>query len=154
VKGASYSGTPLARKLGVQPGSRPFVRRAPKNHLQLVATLPSGGKVVARIDASTDIVHIFAPTRAVLAMACAGVLFKLKDDGAIWVSWPKRTSAVNTDVTDSVGRETALPMGSVGINAGAVDEVWSGLNLVLRKENHGRPPPSASPDSHKNLRCA
>lgn len=132
---AGYSGTPLAKKLGIKEGSRLFVSGAPRNYLQLVAPLPEGVKLVPRVDANTDIVHIFSTERARLKSVLRDSLGKLKQDGSIWVSWPKRSSKVPTDITEDTIREIALPMGLVDIKVCAVDEIWSGLKLVLRKEN-------------------
>lgn len=144
MKTAGYSGTPLARKLGIKENSRLFLVDAPKDYLGLVAPLPAGAQVVSRIDAGTDIVHLFATSRATLAKLCARSLERLRADGAIWVSWPKKASGVSTDLSENVLREIALPLGLVDIKVCAVDETWSGLKLVLRKENRpGAPRPAA-----------
>ncbi len=132
---AGYSGTPLAKKLGIVAGSTIFLADAPKNYMELVAPLPEGVRVVPKIDGETDIVHIFSAERARLAAALRATLERLKPDGTIWVSWPKKSSKVPTDITEDTIRDVALPMGLVDIKVCAVDEVWSGLKLVLRKEN-------------------
>jgi hypothetical protein len=132
---AGYSGTPLAKKLGMDVGSRIYLSDAPKNYLKLVAPLPEGVRVVRKIDGETDIVHIFSTERARLAAALRATLQRIKPDGTIWVSWPKKSSKVSTDITEDTIREVALPMGLVDIKVCAVDEVWSGLKLVVRKEN-------------------
>ncbi|SRR6266849_5557041 len=132
---AGYSGTPLAKKLGIDVGSRIYLSDAPKNYLTLVAPLPEGIRVVRKIDGETDIVHIFSTERAHLAAALRATLKRIKPDGTIWVSWPKKSSKVSTDITENTIREVALPMGLVDIKVCAVDEVWSGLKLVVRKEN-------------------
>jgi len=132
---AGYSGTPLPKKLGIVAGSRIFLSDAPKNYLDLVAPLPEGVRVVRKIDGETDIVHIFSTERARLKSALRDSLGKLRQDGSIWVSWPKKSSKVPTDITEGTIREVALPMGLVDIKVCAVDEVWSGLKLVLRKKN-------------------
>jgi len=132
---AGYSGTPLAKKLGIGMGSRIFLSDAPKNYLKLVAPLPKGVRLVRKIDGETDIVHIFSAERARLTAALRATLERLKPDGMIWVSWPKKSSKVPTDITEDTIREVALPMGLVDIKVCAVDEVWSGLKLVVRKEN-------------------
>ncbi len=132
---AGYSGTPLAKKLGIDVGSRIYLSDAPKNYLTLVAPLPEGIRVVRKIDGETDIVHIFSTERAHLAAALRATLKRIKPDGTIWVSWPKKSSKVPTDITEDTIREVALPMGLVDIKVCAVDEVWSGLKLVVRKEN-------------------
>jgi len=130
-----YSGTPLAKKLGIDIGSRIFLSDAPKDYLKLVAPLPEGVRVVRKIDGETDIVHIFSAERARLAAALRATLKRIKPDGTIWVSWPKKSSKVPTDITEDTIREVALPMGLVDVKVCAVDEVWSGLKLVVRKEN-------------------
>ncbi len=86
------------------------------------------------MDDKTDIIHLFATQRARLAEALRGTLKKMKSNAAIWVSWPKKASKVQTDITEDTIREIALPMGLVDIKVCAVDETWSGLKLVIRKE--------------------
>ena len=132
---AGYSGTPLAKKLGIVAGSRLFLSDAPRNYMELVTPLPEGVEVVRKIDGETDIVHIFSTERARLKSALCDSLGKLRQDGSIWVSWPKKSSKVSTDITENTIREVALPMGLVDIKVCAVDEVWSGLKLVVRKKN-------------------
>ena len=132
---AGSSGTPLAKKLGIKDGSTLFLLGAPKNYLELIAPLPLGVKVAPQINGETDIVHIFSIKRTELAAALRASLKKLKQDGAIWVSWPKKSSKVATDITEDTIREIALPMGLVDIKVCAVDDVWSGLKLVVRREN-------------------
>jgi hypothetical protein len=132
---AGYSGTALAKKLGIKEGSRVFVVDAPKGYAKLVGPLPPGVRLVPRVDAHTDMVHIFASERKRLRRALESALAKLQPAGTIWVSWPKKASKVPTDITEDTVRELALPLGLVDIKVCAVDEVWSGLKLVLRKEN-------------------
>jgi hypothetical protein len=131
---AGYSGTPLAAKLGIRETSRLFLSGAPKNYSDLVA-LPKGARLVKKIDDGTDIVHIFSVEKARLATLLRNSLPKLGPDVAIWVSWPKKSSKVPTDITEDTIRNVALPMGLVDIKVCAVDEIWSGLKLVLRKKN-------------------
>jgi hypothetical protein len=132
---AGYSGTPLAKKLGIKAGSRVFAHGAPSNYRKLLAPLPDGVTIVARMSAETDITHLFATRRADLARAIKAVLGKMPQDGVIWVSWPKKSAKVPTDITEDTIREVALPLGLVDIKVCAVDEVWSGLKLVIRREN-------------------
>ena len=132
---AGYSGTPLAQKLGIKPGSRIHAANAPGNYLELVAPLPKGVKVMPRLSGDTDIVHLFSTSKSDLAGKLRAVLAKLKMDGAIWVSWPKKSSEVATDISEDTVRELALPLGLVDIKVCAVDDVWSGLKLVIRKSN-------------------
>jgi hypothetical protein len=131
---AGYSDTPLAKKLGIKPGCKLFVADAPKNYAELVAPLPEGVEVISRLQADTDIAHVFTTRRVQLADALHSMLAKMKPDGAIWVSWPKKASMMQTDITEDTIRELALPMGLVDIKVCAVDDTWSGLKLVLRKE--------------------
>ena len=87
------------------------------------------------MDDKTDIVHLFATERLRLASALRSTLRLMKPDAAIWVSWPKKAAKVRTDITEDTIRQVALPMGLVDIKVCAVDETWSGLKLVIRKEN-------------------
>jgi hypothetical protein len=135
---AGYSGTPLAKKLGIKAGYKIFLAGAPEHYPKLVAPLPDGVRFVARAGGDTDIVHVFATRKALLAKALRAALAKLKPDGAIWVSWPKKSSKQPTDIIEDTIREIALPLGLVDIKVCAVDDVWSGLKLVIRKENRKR----------------
>jgi hypothetical protein len=99
----------------------------------LLAPLPAGARLVTRLDESTDLIHVFAVRRAALTEALRGTLKGMRADAAIWVSWPKKSAAVATDITEDVIREVALPLTLVDIKVCAVDEVWSGLKLVIRK---------------------
>jgi Protein of unknown function (DUF3052) len=132
---AGYSGAALAKKLGIKPGSRIAVSGAPKNYRQLLAPLPDGVQFERALSAHTDIAHLFATKRAEMTTALRAALKKMRPDAAVWVSWPKKASKVETDITEDTIREIALPMGLVDIKVCAVDETWSGLKLVLRKEN-------------------
>jgi hypothetical protein len=136
---AGYSGTPLTRKLGIKDGSRIFLLNAPGNYLQLVAPLPAGVQVAPQITSHTDIVHIFSTEKEELSQALRTSLKKMRPDGMIWVSWPKKSSKIPTDITEDTIRELALPLGLVDIKVCAVDDVWSGLKLVIRKENRKLP---------------
>ncbi len=132
---AGYSGTPLAGKLGIKEGCKIFLWEAPDYYLNLVAPLPDGVKLVSQISADTDLIHIFSAQRKQLSKALVSSLKKMKQDGVIWVSWPKKSSKVPADITEDTIREVALPIGLVDIKVCAIDEVWSGLKLVIRKEN-------------------
>lgn len=131
---AGYSGTPLVKKLGIKEGSKLFLVNAPPEYLHLVAPLPEGVKVVSRLSNGTDMVHIFSTKEAHLVKTLRAALPKLTQDGMIWVSWPKKSAKVPTDITEDTIRKVALPLGLVDIKVCAVDDVWSGLKLVIRKE--------------------
>lgn len=129
-----YSGTPLAKKLGIQAGSRVYVIAAPADYATLVAPLPADVELVARLSKATDIVHLFVTKRAELAKALPSLREKSRADAMVWVSWPKKASKVATDITEDVVRALALPLGFVDVKVCAVDATWSGLKLVVRKE--------------------
>ena len=137
---AGYSGTPLAKKLGFKPGQRVAVVGAPASYRKLLAPLPAGVKFGTRVSKSTEVVHLFATSKAELAKKLEAWLKLLGADAAIWVSWPKKTAQLPTDITEDTIRAVALPMGLVDIKVCAVDETWSGLKLVLRKEQRPKPP--------------
>jgi hypothetical protein len=131
---AGYSGTPLAAKLGIKAGSNVVAIGAPRNYRELLAPLPAGVAFGRQVSQATDVVHVFTPVRAELAGKLASILPKLRADAAVWVSWPKKASKVATDITEDTIRGIALPMGLVDVKVCAVDAVWSGLKLVIRKE--------------------
>ena len=128
-----YADTPLAKKLGIKEGSRLLLVQAPEHYLDLLAPLPDGVDFDREPGAATDIVHLFTASRAELEVFLAGWRGRLKPDGAIWVSWPKKASKVDTDVTEGVIRTVALPMGYIDTKVCAIDDTWSGLKLVVRK---------------------
>jgi hypothetical protein len=132
-----YSGTPLARKLGIRDGSRVLPVDAPGEYEALLAPLPPGLRWEARAGTAVDIAHVFAVERATLARHLQKLRAALRADAAVWVSWPKKAAKVSTDITEDVIREVALPIGFVDIKVCAVSEVWSGLKLVVRKELRG-----------------
>jgi hypothetical protein len=128
-----YSGTPLGRKLGIGPGCRVHLRGAPADYAALVKPLPDGVRFVARIGAATDLMHLFVTRRAELARALAACRAAMRLDAVIWVSWPKKTSGLASEITEDVVRELALPLELVDIKVCAVDATWSALKLVIRK---------------------
>ena len=138
---SGYSGTPLAKKLGIRAHARLFVRAAPDNYRELLAPLPEGVHSVRRIDARTDLRHLFATRAAPLARALTAARRAMRMDAVIWVSWPKRLSGVDTDISENDVRALALPLGLVDVKVCAVDDTWSGLKLVLRKSERRAPHP-------------
>jgi hypothetical protein len=130
---AGYSGTPLAKKLGIKPGSSLFAVAAPGHYDELLAPLPDGVKRVRKIDAA-DVAHFFEISRAQMEKDLRGAVAKMQPDAAVWISWPKQAAKVATDITEDTVRAVALPLGLVDIKVCAVDETWSGLKLVIRKE--------------------
>ncbi len=132
-----YSGTPLIRKLGLKETTRLVVLNEPPEYTELLGTLPPGLQKQRSPSKTTDIVHVFVTKRQELARHLAALRSKLNTDAAIWVSWPKKSSKVFSEVTEDTIRELALPLGFVDIKVCAVSEVWSGLKLTVRKELRG-----------------
>jgi hypothetical protein len=135
---AGYSGTPLAKKLGIKESGRIHVLGAPVNYDDLLAPLPKGVLKASRLDDTVDVLHVFTVSLNELSKLLKSTMGKLRADAAIWVSWPKKASKVATDITEDRIRDIALPLGLVDIKVCAVDEVWSGLKLVVRKELRNR----------------
>ena len=128
-----YSGTPLVKKLGIKANSELCVLNAPDNYAALVAPLPESVRTVKKFSPGADLVHLFVTLRIDLESTLTLIRPKLKPDGVVWVSWPKKASKAPTDITEDTIRAVALPMGLVDIKVCAVDEKWSGLKLVIRK---------------------
>ena len=130
---SGYSGTPLAKKLGIKPGHRVAVLNEPESYREWLAPLPPGVAFTAKADANADIVHSFVTERSVLQTQLASWRHALKPDVVLWISWPKKASKVATTITEDSIRELCLPLGWVDAKVCAVSEVWSGLKLVIRK---------------------
>jgi hypothetical protein len=135
---AGYSGTPLPKKLGITESTQVALIGAPSEYEALLGRLPVGANLGASLSQKTDLVHVFVTQREELAVHLAKLRRKLRDDAAVWVSWPKKASKVATTVTEDVVRELALPLGFVDVKVCAISEVWSGLKLVVRKELRGK----------------
>ncbi len=131
---AGYSGTPLVRKLGFRPGMRAYFTSAPDDFADLLGELPDDVHVLARPAPDLDLVMLFVTERAQLERRIGGLHAKLRQDGMVWVAWPKRASKVPTDMTEDVIRDVALPRGLVDVKVCAIDDTWSGLKLVIRRE--------------------
>jgi hypothetical protein len=133
VSTAGYSGTPLAKKLGIADGARVAIVGAPAGYRGLLEPLPARVTFVDAIDERCDLVHLFTTERATLAAALADYRKRLAPDAVVWASWPKKASKMATDITEDVIRAVALPLGFVDVKVCAVDETWSGLKLVVRR---------------------
>jgi hypothetical protein len=132
---SGYSGTPLAKKLSLKEGMRVWWDGMPDSVAHEIA---AGGLQLQRLDAPEapiDEAHVFVTSRAELETRVRALLPLLHRAGMIWVSWPKKAAKVATDITEEVIRQAALPMGLVDVKVCAVDEIWSGLKLVIRKEH-------------------
>ena len=131
---AGYSGTPLPTKLGLKDTKRLVVLDEPGDYTALVGSLPPGLERQTAPTKSTTLVHVFVTRRQQLARHLEALRSKLSSEAAVWVSWPKKSSKVPTEVTEDTIREVALPLGFVDVKVCAVSEVWSGLKLTVRKE--------------------
>ncbi len=132
---AGYSGTPLARKLGIKAGALLHAVHPPANYMALLDPLPENVTFAPNVAEELDLVHLFTKSRSELVELLDQYQGKIKQSGAIWVSWPKKASGIRSEVTEDTVREVALPLGLVDIKVCAVDDIWSALKLVIRKEN-------------------
>lgn len=129
-----YSGTPLAKKLGLRDGQRVWFDAMPESVADEIDEYALELTFVADPAEGIDAAHVFVTERSKLAAHLAALRQQIAPDGQIWVSWPKQASKVPTDVTEDTIRELCLPLGLVDTKVCAVDEVWSALKLVIRKE--------------------
>jgi hypothetical protein len=134
VSAAGYSGTPLAKKLGFKSGFTAAYIAAPDGFDALLGELPGDVVVRKQLRGPLDLVVCFVTARRDLEKRLPKLRAALAPAGMLWVAWPKRASGVATDMTEDVVREVALPTGLVDTKVAAIDETWSGLRLVIRKE--------------------
>lgn len=130
---AGYSSTPLAQKLGVRQQSRVRIENAPANYSALLHPLPAGVKISPRLQSDIDIWHLFVKSKKRLSERLEKAMRGIRQNGMIWVSWPKQSSAVASDMSENEIRNAALPLGLVDVKVCAIDETWSGLKLVIRR---------------------
>ena len=137
---AGYSGTPLAQKLGLRDGQRALFIDLPPSLAELATARAFAESRQITTDQlgdaapGYDVIHIFTRARAVLDGLGQRLLALIARDGMIWVSWPKKAAKITTDITEDVIRTVLLPTGLVDVKVCAVDQTWSGLKLVIRKE--------------------
>lgn len=131
---AGYSGTPLAKKLGYKPDFRVYTDGAPDNYRELLEPLPDDVAFVSKPANDLDLIHIFTDSKKALEAKLKTYVNRIKPGGAIWVSWPKKASKVPTDITEDVIR-AVMGKTLVDVKVCAVDDVWSGLKLVIRVED-------------------
>ncbi len=140
VAPAGYSGTPLAQKLGFKDGQRVLFIALPQSlgDLRVARNFrelaEAGWQSFADGEPGYDVIHGFTASRNELENAAKPLLQAVARDGSIWISWPKKASKMATDITEDVIRDVILPIGLVDVKVCAVDAVWSGLKLVIRKE--------------------
>ena len=131
---AGYSGTPLAKKLSLKDGLRVWWAGMPDSVRAEIETEGFALELLAKPEAPIDAAHIFVTERADLDAKLAQLMPLLGAAGMIWVSWPKKAAKVPTDITEDTIREICLPMGLVDVKVCAVDAIWSGLKLVVRRQ--------------------
>jgi hypothetical protein len=132
IPAAGYSGTPLAKKLGMKPGFNIALINAPHYYLDLFTDLPIDLQIANEITTGHDLIHLFVNNKQAYMDRLPLLKTQIKQNGMVWVSWPKKASKIITDITEDVIRNQALQNGLVDVKVCAVDEVWSGLKLVIR----------------------
>jgi len=120
------------KKLGIKNGQRVAFVDEPENYLHSLGQLPPGAVCVDRLSGTLDLIQLFATTQAQLKRSFTQARKHLASNGALWVSWPKRSSGVNTDLNENIVREIGLALGLVDVKVCAVDDTWSGLKFVYR----------------------
>ena len=135
---AGYSGTPLAKKLGFKENFKVYTINAPANYAELLEFLPDGVIFFKKLQNDLDMIHLFSSSKTELTGILKESLQAIKSNGMIWISWPKKSSKIPSEISEDTVREVALPLGLVDVKVCAVDEIWSGLKLVIRKENRGK----------------
>lgn len=131
MKPASYSGTPLAKKLGIKSGFKVRFINEPKNYFDLFSDLPSDLSRITDNQVKKDFIHYFTKKSSELKTDIKQLKLEIEQNGIIWISWPKKTAPIATDLDGNIVRETGLKNGLVDIKVCAVNEIWSGLKFVI-----------------------
>lgn len=131
-KVAGYSGKPLVEKLGIKPGTTIAILNAPKGYDRTLGKLPQRVNRALRVPGLLDFIQFFTSEKQALEREFAKLARSLTPAGMLWISWPKKTSGVATDLTEDVVRAVGLEHGLVDVKVAAVDDVWSGLKFVRR----------------------
>ncbi|UOE46471.1 DUF3052 domain-containing protein [Mucilaginibacter sp. SMC90] len=126
-----YSDTSLAKKLGIKAGAKVMLINAPDHYLDLFTDLPPDVYFTDNVSLENDVIHFFSKSADEYRFKLPELMKQIKQNGVIWVSWPKKSSKVVTDITEDLIRNFALQIGLVDIKVCAVDEIWSGLKLVI-----------------------
>jgi hypothetical protein len=134
IRSTGYSGTPLAKKLGIKAGHAVTLLNAPKGFERTLDGLAQGVTLVESLSGKEpfDVIVVFVDSTAKLAKQFDRARAKLDQAGGLWVAWPKKSSGVKTDLTEDVIRDMALAAGMVDNKVCAIDETWSGLRVVVR----------------------
>jgi hypothetical protein len=136
---AGYSGTPLVKKLGVKDDQRTWRHAMPHTVAEEIARSGVSPTLLKSPTSGLQMAHMFVTRRSELATLLPKLRDRLDPAGTVWVSWPKKSAKVETDVTEDVIREEGLPLGFVDVKVCAIDEKWSGLKLVIRKSERTKP---------------
>jgi hypothetical protein len=131
VPTAGYSGTALAKKLGIREGFKIQLLNPPSHYFHLFTDLPENVKQTQGLNVKNDLIHFFVTEIEVLKTELPALKRRIKPNGCIWVSWPKKSSKILTEVTENEIRHFAIMNGLVDIKVCAVDDIWSGLKLVI-----------------------
>ncbi len=142
---AGYSGTPLPRKLGIKPGATLAIEDAPPGFDATLGELPDDVRRAGDSETGVDLLVAFHVSRDALEAAFVDQARRIAPDGGYWIAWPKRSSGMPTDITEDVLREVLLPTGLVDNKVCAIDDTWSGLRFVVRKERRATWPHIPSP---------
>ena len=129
-----YSSSPLVKKLGIKQGYTLYVKNPPVSYATLLGEIPDQCAITSRLGKDLDFIHVFTQSKSELYEFLLKAKQSLKPNGMIWVSWPKKSAKIPSTVTEDVVREVCLPMDLVDVKVCAIDDVWSGLKLVIRKE--------------------
>jgi hypothetical protein len=132
---AGYSGTSLAKKLGIKAGAKLMLINAPDYYLELFTDMPADVYFTDVVSIENDVIHFFSKSADECRAKLPELMKQIKQEGMIWISWPKKASKVMTNITEDLIRNFALQIGLVDIKVCAVDEVWSGLKLVIPVKN-------------------
>ena len=135
---AGYSGTPLVRKLGIAEDMRVAFVRDPRHVSALLGPLPEGVTLLSRPGRGMDYIHVFSTSVRDLERRVASLEPRLADDGMLWISWPKKTSSIESDLSGGEVRRIGLAAGLVDVKVCAVDDDWSALKFVVRLKDRGR----------------
>ncbi len=135
AKLVGYSGTPLDKKLGIKEGMIFSVKHAPEYYFKLFDNLRARINVTSDVSIKKDMIHYFTTDAKKYHNDIASLKGQIANNGCIWISWPKKTSKIATDVTEDLIRTIAIQNGLVDIKVCAVDETWSGLKLVIPVKN-------------------
>lgn len=135
MKTTGYSGTPLAKKLGIKEGFTIRLANPPDYYFELFTDLPKHITIAKDKKSKKDLIHYFTKQLSALEKDIVSLRNEIQQNGMIWISWPKKASKIVTDITEDDIRALALANGLVDIKVCAIDEIWSGLKLVIPVKN-------------------